>query len=86
MKLTEPILTLEMIPGSSELQHNVYGFEHIHIWCFNYDGKGAAIITFDDEDELNSLFGKDLDYILFGDPGSGVRWYRPVPKIGQKRA
>jgi hypothetical protein len=84
MKLTEPILTFEMIPESSE--HNVLGFEHIHIWCFNYDGKGAALVTYDDKDEFDSLHGRDLDGLLFGNLESDVLCYRPVPKIGQKRA
>lgn len=31
MKPAQPILTLEIIPGSDEIQHNVYGYEQVHI-------------------------------------------------------
>lgn len=78
MKLTKPILTLEIIPESNEIQQNVFGYERISIYHFNYDGKGSAIASFDDNDELESIGNIDLDEILFGDAGSGIRWYRPV--------
>lgn len=32
MRFEAPILTLELIPGSSEIEENPVGFEHIHIW------------------------------------------------------
>lgn len=73
--MKEPILTLRMDRDAGKIQPNPYGYERIHIWCFNYDGKGGAIATFDEATEFESIYGNDLDYILFGDPGSGIRWY-----------
>ena len=56
---------------------NVFGHDTIEILVFNYDGKGGAIVRYDGEQEIVRLFGVDLDHVLFGDPGSGDRWYRP---------
>jgi len=76
--MTNPILILEKIPGSATTEEpNAYGYETIRIWQLNYDGNGTAIVTYDDETELNLCYGADLNYILFGNPGSGHRWYRP---------
>lgn len=80
MKLEGPVLTLEIIPRSFVVESNPYGFEHIHIWCFNYNGQGDAIVGYDDSDEWYELGDVDLDLVLFGDPFSGIRWYRPVRK------
>jgi hypothetical protein len=78
-RLTHPILILEQIPGSDTSDEpNVYGYEAILIWQFNFDGKGTALVSHDDDAELNFYSGEDLEYILFGDPGSGHRWYRPT--------
>ena len=77
--LTNPILILRKIRGSNTADEpNPYGYGTIQIWQFNYDGKGAALVTYDNETELDSISGEDLDYILCGDPGSGHRWYRPI--------
>ncbi len=55
---------------------NVYGHDTIEILVFNYDGTGGAIVRYDGGEEIESLSRADLDYVLFGDPGSGDRWYR----------
>jgi hypothetical protein len=74
-----PILILEQIPGSDTSDDpNVYGYETIRVWVFNFDGWGTALVSYDDDAELNSISGEDLDYILLGNPGSGHRWYRPT--------
>lgn len=54
---------------------NVYGHDTIEILVFNYDGKGGAIVRYDGKEEIDSLSGADLDYVLFGHPVSGDRWY-----------
>ncbi len=79
-KMTQPILILKEIPGSSTPKHhNVFeGYETIRIWHFNYDGKGSAIVSYDDEEELNMMAEGDLYMVMCGDPGSGHRWYKPL--------
>lgn len=78
-RLTHPILILEQIPGSDTSDEpNVYGYGTILIWQFNFDGDGSALVTHDDVAELDSYSDKDLQYILFGNPFSGHRWYRPI--------
>ena len=57
---------------------NVYGFEVIEILGFNYDGEGSSIGKFDGD--LQSIHINDLELIMFGDPGSGNKWYRHVEK------
>jgi hypothetical protein len=77
--MTHPLLILEQIPGSDTPDEpNAYGYGTILIWQFNFDGNGTAIVSYDDNSELDSCAGEDLEYILFGDPGSGHRWYRPT--------
>jgi hypothetical protein len=77
--MTNPILILKKIPGSdTSTEPNAYGYEIIRIWLLNYDGNGAALVTYDDESELNMCHGADLNSILLGNPGSGHRWYRPA--------
>jgi hypothetical protein len=77
--MTNPILILEQIPGCDTVEEpNVYGYSTIRIWLFNYDGKGGALVTYENEAELNLCFGEDLQYILLGNPESGHRWYRPT--------
>ena len=77
--MTHPILILEQIPGSDTSDEpNVYGYRTILIWKFNFDGNGTAIVSYDEDSELHSCFGEDLEYILFGNPGSGHLWYRPT--------
>lgn len=71
----KPILTLKKVPNPKV--HNPYGFERIEILHFNFDGKGGALIRFDDEKDLQCLYGEDLQMILQGEPYSGQRWYRP---------
>src|ERR1035437_6895460 len=74
-QLTKPILTLIKDPAANEIQDNPYGFDPIHVWCFNYDGEGSAIATYGDAPDLEDIPSNDLYLLLFGDPGSGVRWY-----------
>lgn len=77
--MTHPILILEQIPGSDTSEEpNVYGYGTISIWQFNFDGEGAALVSYDDDSELDLCFGKDLEFVLFGNPWSGHRWYRPT--------
>lgn len=54
-------------------EDNVYGFDIIEILKFNYDGEGSAIGKFDGE--LESIHVNDLEIIMFGDPGSGDKYY-----------
>jgi hypothetical protein len=77
--MINPILILEQIAGSDTSDEpNVYGYETIRILVFNFDGRGTALVSYDDNAELDSISGADLDYILLGNPGSGHRWYRPI--------
>lgn len=55
---------------------NVYGYELIEIIQFNYNGSGSAIAKLDGE--LDSIHKNDLPIILFGDPGSGDKYYQLV--------
>ena len=59
---------------------NVYGHDQIEVLHFNYDGKGGAIVRYGKGRDLESIAKGDLDLILFGDPRSGVRWYRVVQR------
>lgn len=78
-KMIYPILTLEQIPGSDTADEpNAYGYGTISIWQFNFDGTGSALVTHDDDAELDSYSDEDLQNILFGNPFSGHRWYRPT--------
>ena len=76
--MMNPILILEKIPGSDTVEPNVYGFETIRIWQFDFDGQGGALVTYDDNSEFDACYGESLYYLLFGNPGSGHRWYRPA--------
>ncbi len=79
INIINPVLTLEQIPGSDTADEpNAYGYETIRIWVFNFDGDGSALVTHDDDAELDSYSDKDLQNILFGNPFSGHRWYRPI--------
>lgn len=76
---TNPILILKKIPGSDTADEpNFHGYKTILIWQFNFDGEGAALVSYDDDLELDMCFGDDLQHILFGNPVSGHRWYRPA--------
>ena len=75
-----PILSLFADPKADLVETNIYGFKRIDVWCFNYDGKGSALITTDDDPEFSSWGGDDLYNILCGDPASGTRWYRRNPR------
>lgn len=72
---SKPILTMRAVPNPPS--HNSYGYERIHFLQFNYDGKGTALVRFDNEPDLWDFGGSDLKMILLGDPMNGDRWYRP---------
>lgn len=72
----KPILTLKKVPNP--VVPNPYGFERIHVLQFNYDGKGGALIRYNDEKHIEATSGVDLQMILTGEPYSGQRWYRPA--------
>jgi hypothetical protein len=75
--MTKPLLTLVADPAATT-HNNPYGYGKIHFWVFNYDGNGSALVTHDDEVEFDAYGKVDVDNILMGDPGTGVRWYRRV--------
>ena len=85
-KLEEPIISLVADPKANLIQPNVYGYDRIDIWCFNYDGQGTALITTDDDPEFTGLHRMDLDEILFGEPVDGVRWYRRERQTAKPQA
>jgi len=72
--MKQPVLILKKLTDDG----NFIGFDTIRIWQFNFDGEGTALLSFDSEDELSSMYGMDLNFILCGDPVSGQRCYRPV--------
>jgi len=78
--MKEPIVSLRIDQDAGKTQPNPYGYEHIHIWCFNYDGAGTALVTFDEAADFESIGGIDLVHVLLGDSGSGIRWYHRVTK------
>ena len=55
---------------------NCYGFDLIEIIKFNYDGEGSALVKQDGE--LSSYCSSYLDIIMFGDPGSGEKFYQLI--------
>ena len=70
----KPLFVLEKTSD----ENNGYGYSRIELLCLNYNGQGGAIARFDNEAELNHITAGDLDFMLFGDPGDGDRWYRMV--------
>ena len=77
-QMKEPLVSLRVDHDADKIQPNPYGYEHIHIWHFNYDGNGTALVTFDDSTDFETFHSNDLDHILIGDPESGLRWYHRV--------
>ena len=57
-------------------ENNVIGFDIIEIIQFNYDGKGGALVK--NDGILDSYVLIDLDYILFGDSGTGEKYYELI--------
>jgi hypothetical protein len=57
---------------------NAYGHDKIDIVSLNYDGDGSAIAINDDNGTLEHYALVDLEMILFGDPGTGDRWYKLI--------
>lgn len=77
--MINPVLILEQIPESDiSARPNPYGYGTIRIWQFNFDGRGTALVSYDDDAELDSCSDEDLQYILFGNPENGHRWYSPT--------
>lgn len=79
MSMKKPLLTFVVDRTASEDEPNPFGWDAIHVWYFNFDGEGSALVTFDEERDFESLYGNDLYRLLCGDPGSGVRWYKRAP-------
>jgi hypothetical protein len=71
-----PVLSLLADSTADVKKTNVFGYARIDIWCFNFDGKGTALVTWDDDAEFSALGSDDLHAILCGDAESGTRWYR----------
>jgi len=71
----KPILTLVKIPETED--SNCYGYNKIHIYAFNFDGKGGALVSHDDEVGFGSYYGQDLRNLLCGSSADGTLWYRP---------
>ncbi len=55
---------------------NAYGFNRIDIIALNYDGDWGAIARNDDSETLDYYALIDLELVMFGDPGTGERWYK----------
>ncbi len=72
--MKQPVLILKKLTDEG----NFIGFDTLRIWRFNFDGEGTALLSFDNEDELHIMYGKDLNFILCGDPVTGHRCYRPI--------
>jgi hypothetical protein len=71
----KPILTLKMVPNPAV--PNPYPWKRIHVLQFNFDGRGSALLRYDDKEDLEVHAERDVTFILMGDPYSGQRWYRP---------
>ena len=74
-------MTDSIVFEKTEAEGNVLGHDKIEIVEFNYDGKGSALVRWDSDPDLSSLQGEELDLVLFGDPGSGTRFYRLVSEL-----
>ena len=70
-----PLFTMVIDPASKD---NPYGFEKIHFWELNYDGRGSALVSHDDEADLDSYNLIDVNEILLGNAGHGTRHYHRV--------
>lgn len=70
----KPILTLIRNAAEEALAADVYGYEKIHFLQFNFDGKGSALVTHDDDPKLDSYCAIDVNQILFGSQ-DGIRSY-----------
>lgn len=70
----EPLITLVKNTEPDALERNVYGYGKIHFLHFNYDGKGSALVTHDDDLEIDSYIAVDVENVLFGS-GNGIQIY-----------
>ena len=52
---------------------NVLGHEEFEIIEFNYDGNGSALLKANGM--LDSLGLADVNYMMFGDAGTGEKYY-----------
>ena len=75
----KPILTLVKNPETDD--SNCYGYDKIHIYVFNFDGKGGALVSHDDDVGFSTYFGRDLYNLLCGSPVDGTRWYQPETSL-----
>ena len=69
-----PVLTL--VAEAGLFDSNPCGYEVVHIYAFNVDGHGSALVTYDDLIDFEYCDQDDLRIFLLGD-AAGVRWYRP---------
>lgn len=76
----EPLITLIKNTEPDALNRNVYGYDKIHFLHFNYDGKGSALVTHDDDLAIDLYGPGDVDNILFGS-GDGVQIYLREPAV-----
>lgn len=72
----KPILTLIKNTDEEALEANVYGYEKIHFLQFNFDGKGSALVTHDDDPKLDSYCAIDVSHILFGNEDGILSYLR----------
>jgi hypothetical protein len=80
----KPLVT--MVEIAEVADRNPYGWKEIHIYAFNVDGRGFALVSYDDELQFDYCHTHDIGIILAGDPGDGWRWYRPKGKAGAAEA
>lgn len=79
----KPILTLVKNPETDDC--NYFGFDKIHIYAFNFDGKGAALVSHDDEVGFDCYYGQDLMALLCGNAVDGTLLYLPEPGLNETK-
>ncbi|HQU80640.1 MAG TPA: hypothetical protein PLU47_14355 [Azonexus sp.] len=77
----KPILTLVKNPETDD--RNYFGFDKIHIYAFNFDGEGGALVSHDNEPGFSSYHGRDLHNLLCGHAVDGTRLYLPEPGLNE---
>jgi hypothetical protein len=76
----KPLITLIKNTEPAALDANAYGYDKIHFLHFNYDGKGSALVTHDDDLAIDSYIAVDVENILFGTQ-DGVKIYLREPAV-----
>lgn len=71
----KPILTMKAVANPAV--RNPYAFDRIHFLAFNYDGRGSALVRYDNRAALDTHSEAAVTMILVGDPGSGAIWFLP---------